>query len=265
MKSLKPLKKLGQNWLINPKILEFIVSAANIGPNDTVLEVGPGTGLLTEKLAETGAKIIAVEKDRRLVPALKEKFKNQKNVRIIESDILRFDLDQIKVEPWKYKLIGNIPYYLTSHLLRTVLEKWPKPKLILFTVQKEVAQRIVAKPPKMNMLALAVQFYAKAEIVKYISKGNFCPVPKVDSALIKIEPQAQTHPKTFTENFFKLAKAAYSGKRKQLLNSLSNNLKIDKKILSRALAQSGIAPTQRPESLSIEKWLKLTQLLFPEH
>lgn len=253
---------MGQNFLRNASILKSIVEMAEISASDTVLEVGAGTGLLTEKLAETGAKIIAVEKDRNLVPVLQTKFKNQKNVTMIEGDILRFDLNLIKVEPWKYKVVGNIPYYLTSQLLRRVLSEWPSPKLILFMVQKEVAQRIVAKPSKMSLLALSVRFYADAKILKYISKGNFRPVPKVDSALIKMTPKDQgPTEKEQVEKIMKLARLAFNGKRKQLLNSLSAGLSLPRAALGKKLQEAGIDEKRRPESLTLNEWRKLSQIL----
>ena len=255
-------KKLGQNFLKNTGILKSIVGMAEISADDIVLEVGAGTGLLTEKLAETSARIIAVEKDRNLIPILETKFKNQKNVTIIEGDILRFDLNLTKVEPWKYKVVGNIPYYLTSHLIRKVLEDWPTPKLILFMLQKEVAQRIVAKPPKMNLLALSVQLYADAQIMRSVSKKNFWPEPKVDSALIKILPKDRdAKEKNDIEKILKLARLAFSGKRKQILNSLSTGLKIPKEKLIGTLQEAGIDSKRRPESLEISEWLKLNQTL----
>lgn len=251
--------------------------AEEIAPEkgELILEVGPGEGILASILAQKGAQVLAVEKDHRLIPALKEKFKNQKNVTITEEDVLkfnqanpRFDLGIFKDQTLNstgYKVVGNIPYYITSHLLRMVLEDWPRPKLILFMVQKEVAQRITAKPPKMNLLALAVQFYAEAKIVKNVSKNNFRPVPKVDSALIKIIPKEKiAYTKEFQKNFFKLARAGFGNKRKQILNSLASNLKFDKSFVEGKLAAASIEPVRRAESLTIQEWTELTKLLFPE-
>ncbi len=261
--AFKPKKSLGQNFLINDEIYRFMVQEITPEKGEVILEVGPGTGILTAYLAASGAKVLAVEKDRRLIPVLKEKFKNQKNVKIIEGDILTFDPVELKVKPFKF--VGNIPYYLTSHLLRIVLEEWPRPKLILLMVQKEVAQRLTAQPPKMNLLALAVQFYAQAKIVKNVSRNNFRPAPQVDSALVKITPKNQLNfPKEFSHKFFQVARAAFGNKRKQILNGLVNNLKLNKTVVTKALTQAGINPARRPESLSIEEWEKLIKLLFPE-
>jgi len=262
---IKPKKSLGQNFLVNEKIYQFIVGETAPQKDEIIIEVGPGEGILTEYLAKSGAQIIAIEKDSRLVPILKEKFKEQKNVIIVEKDILKFSPQNYKLETGNYKLVGNIPYYLTSHLLRIVLEDWPKPKLILFMVQKEVAQRMVAKVPDMNLLALSVQFFAEVKIIKNVSKGNFRPAPKVDSALVKIIPKDHfDHDKLFQKNFFKLAQAAFQNKRKQILNSLVHNLKLDKVFTTQKLTEAKINPSRRPESLNLEEWEKLTKLLFQE-
>lgn len=227
---------------------------------EIVLEVGPGEGILAGILAQKGAKVITIEKDSRLIPVLKGK-----NFEVIEEDILKFDPKKYKLKEGEYKIVGNIPYYITSHLLRIVLEEWPKPKLILFMVQKEVAERITANPPKMNLLALAVQFYAEAKMVKRVSRNNFRPVPKVDSALIKITPKPSTTWKPgFQKNFFKTAHACFQNKRKQILSSLSNNLRLPKTTTEKALSEAGIDSNRRPETLNVEEWVKLTKLLFPE-
>src|SRR3989338_3838064 len=170
--SIIPKKSLGQNFLVNPRILNKIVEAAEISEKDTILEVGPGTGNLTQKLAEKAGKVIAVEKDRRLIEQLKEKFKDA-NAEIVEFDVLKLNIEtlieNLKLKIENYKIVANIPYYITSRFLRTVFEKWPKPELIVLTIQKEVAQRIMAKPaqagkpPHMNLLALSVQYYSEPE------------------------------------------------------------------------------------------------------
>ena len=255
-------KLLGQNWLVNPKIHEAILAAGEIGSSDTVLEVGPGTGLLTEHLVKTGARILAVEKDPKLVEILQEKFKNYKNVTIISDDILKFDHTQYKIPDKRYKLIGNIPYYLTSHLLRIALEKWPSPERLVLMIQKEVAQRIVAKPPQMSLLALSVQFYAETKIMRSVAKGNFRPTPKVDSAIIKITPRALSfEQKRLAPVLFKIARAGFEGKRKQILNSLSTNLNLPKADLENTLTQSQIDPHRRPETLNLQEWLNLSSSL----
>ena len=263
-----PKKSLGQNFLINQGILDKIVQATEIDPEDIVIEIGPGTGNLTEKLAERAGRVMAIEKDSRLIEPLKEKFKNT-NVEIIEGDALKINIGTListllskASGSWgDYKVIGNIPYYITSHLLKTIFEEWPKPKLIVLTVQKEVAKRIVAKPPNMNLFALSIQFYAEPKIVGYISRGSFRPMPKVDSAIIKLTPKNNEHGAMSTDHFFKLIKAGFSGKRKQLVNNLSKNFGMMKENLFKVFAQIGIKPDIRAENLSLDQWIELSKLM----
>ncbi len=254
--NIKPKKSLGQNFLVNQGVLDKIVEGAEVGPEDVVLEIGPGTGNLTLKLAKKAKRVIAIEKDRRLIEELREKFKNT-NVEIVEDDVLKLKIENLKLD--NYKIVANIPYYITSNLLRTVFEKWPKPKLVVLTVQKEVAQRIMAKPPHMNLLALSVQFYSSPTIIGYVSKGSFRPTPKVDSAIIKIIPKKDTPANK--DIFFKLIKAGFAGKRKQLANNLSKKLDLPKDKVIGVLKESGLDEKARAENLSLDKWAELSGFL----
>lgn len=256
-------KSLGQNFLSNPRILERIIEAGEVTPADTVLEIGPGTGNLTETLSQKAGRVIAVEKDQRLIEPLKEKFPAATNVHVIEGDILALPEDFFKtwnLETENYKVIANIPYYLTSHLLRVMLEDWPGPFLVVLMVQKEVAQRILATAPDMNLLALSVQFFATAELVQHVARGNFRPMPAVDSSVIKITPKA-TVPSISRTHFFALARAAFQEKRKQLANSLGKHLELDRRVLEEHLHAMDIPSTSRPEELSLGQWLTLTERL----
>ena len=258
--SITPKKSLGQNFLVNPRILDKIVAAAKISKEDVVLEVGPGTGNLTKKLAEKAGKVIAIEKDRRLIQELKNLFRGKKNVEIIEGDILKILPTTLNTQHSKYKIVANIPYYITSRFLRTVFEKWPKPKLIVLTIQKEMAQRITAKPPRMNLLALSVQFFAEPKIIGYITKENFRPRPKVDSTIIKLAPKEKL-PTDNHEKFFKIIRAGFSQKRKLLISNLEK-LAVNKNKLAEIFKKTEINPKSRAENLSIENWIKLTKILI---
>src|SRR3989344_603830 len=190
---VRPKKRLGQHFLRNKKILEEIARAAELSKRDIVLEVGPGHGELTEFLARRAKKVIAIEKDWELISQLREKFKDRANVEIREGDILKSKFLNLKSS---YKVVANLPYYITSRFLRTFLERKNKPKLMVLMVQYEFAKRICAKPPEMNLLALSVQAYAKPQFIRKVSRGNFSPPPEVDSAVIKITlgrpaPQAE--------------------------------------------------------------------------
>jgi 16S rRNA (adenine1518-N6/adenine1519-N6)-dimethyltransferase len=252
-----PIKRLGQNFLIDQNVLKKILEAAELLKRDIVLEVGPGIGNLTVELAKKAKKVIAVEKDKRMVEILKERLKEEKieNVEIVNEDILKF-LPSFKLK-WSYKVVANIPYYLTSRLIRNLLEMKRKPKLIVLMVQKEVAQRICAKPPKMNLLAVSVQFYAKPEIVSFVSKNCFWPRPKVDSAIIKISSIKKQKATKEEKLFFKIVKAGFSHPRKQLINNLSEGLRKDKKIVEEWLLSCSISPNKRAENLSVKDWKKI--------
>jgi 16S rRNA (adenine1518-N6/adenine1519-N6)-dimethyltransferase len=253
-----PSKRLGQSFLIDKKVLKKIVEVADLSKNDSVLEVGPGIGNLTIELAKKVKKVIAVEKDEKMVEILKERLKEKriKNVEIVNEDILKF-LPSFKLRR-SYKVVANIPYYLTSRLIRNLLEAKRRPKLIVLMIQKEVAQRICAKPPKMNLLAVSVQFYAKPEIVSFVSRNCFWPRPKVDSAIIKISNIKKQKPTKEEKLFFKIVRAGFSHPRKQLINNLSKGLKKNKKIVKEWLLNCGISPDKRAENLSIEEWKRLT-------
>lgn len=275
----RPSKGLGQNFLIDKNILDKIVDSAEIKPTDIILEVGPGLGVLTQELAKKAKKVIAVEKDETMIEILKETLKaasegeprkgrDFKNVEIINEDILQ--LEQIKQfkQLNHYKVVANIPYYLTSPLIRKFLETKNPPEEIILMLQKEVAQRICVKPPDMNLLAVSVQFYATPTIVSYVSKNCFWPAPKIDSAIIKITPQksfafAQGRKQIQRDLFFEVVKAGFSHPRKQLVNNLSslkssNGVKLDKVKISEWLLKNNLTKNQRAETLNISDWINLT-------
>ena len=250
---IHPNKVMGQNFLIDKNVLDKIIEAAEIKKDDTILEIGPGLGILTIELAKRAKKVIAIEKDKNLAEILNDELRIEgiENVEIIQGDILKLPDSKFLILD-SYKLVANIPYYLTSPLIRKFLEIKNKPSLMVLMIQKEVAQRICARPPKMSLLSVAVQFYAKPEIISIVSKNSFYPKPKVDSAIIKITPK--TFPKVDTEKFFELVKASFSSKRKML----KNNLKIDESILKKL----GLNPKIRAENLTIENWIKLYEEIY---
>lgn len=250
--NIRPSKRLGQNFLTDRGVLKKIIDAAELHPNDIVLEIGPGLGILTIELAKKTKKVIAVEKDKKLCHVLKENLENFKNIEIINDDILN---TKYEIQNTRYKLVANLPYYITSPVIRKFLETKNKPELMILMVQKEVGQRICAAPSKMSLLSVAVQFYAKPEIISYVSKKSFAPSPKVDSAIIKIKPQPI--PKINTKKFFNLVKAGFSSKRKFLINNLSRELKIVNCKLKIVFDQIELGQKLRAENLSIQDWLKL--------
>jgi len=225
---IRPLKSLGQNFLVNERVFDRIIRAAELSSNDIILEIGPGIGNLTLRLGERVKKVIAIEKDKKMYEVLKKMLENQnvKNIKVIEQDALKLDFSQYIQKP--YKLVANLPYYITSPVIRKFLELKKPPESMVLMVQKEVAQRICAKPPKMSLLAVSVQFYAKPKIISYVSKKSFWPRPKVDSAIIKIIPFKLSWSKKDIEKFFEIVKAGFSHPRKQLINNLSKGLNLEK-------------------------------------
>jgi len=242
-----------------------------------VLEIGPGHGALTEKLAAVCKQVIAIELDERLIELLHTKFVGNENVEIISGDILKINLPELvneKIfnlkaneasEAKSYKVVANLPYYITSPIIRLLLEtKYPPTEMVVM-VQKEVAERIVAKPGAMSILAVSVQYYAKAEFLFTVFKQSFEPMPKVDSAIIKMSvtsnQQLVTSDKEKTKKFFRIVKSGFSAKRKTLINNLSNGLQLEKKVVEEKLAQLGFSANTRAQELGVEDWRKLVVLL----
>ena len=254
---LIPSRNLGQNFLIDNNIIKKILDVSNPLKNDSILEIGSGVGNLTLELSKKAKQVIAVEKDEKMCIILKNL--NLKNVKIINKDILKVDFD--KEIPKKYKVIANIPYYLTSKLIRKLLESKNKPSDIILMIQKEVAERICKVKEKSNLLSLSVWFYAKPEIQFFVSKNSFYPKPKIDSAIIKITPYKKKYSKKFNEDFFKIIKAGFSHPRKQLINNFSEKFKKEKEPIKKWLVNNNIFPYQRAEEIDLKKWIKLTKNL----
>lgn len=250
-------KRLGQNFLIDKTTIKKVIKTADLQPTDIVLEIGPGIGTLTKEIAKKVKKVIAVEKDPGIYKVLKETLKDFKNIKIIQGDILKIKDLRLKIKD--YKIVANLPFYLTSPFIRKFLESEYPPKEIILIIQKEVAQRICARPPKTNLLAVSIQFYAKPKIISHISKKSFWPSPKVDSAIIKIIPHKNKFDVKLRERFSKIVKAGFSQSRKQLANNLSKRLKLNKEQVKTWLLKNNIQPHQRAETLNINGWIKLTK------
>lgn len=256
---LRPDKKLGQNFLQDDGALRKIVAAAEIGPGESVLEIGPGVGSLTRHLALAASRVTAVELDTRLLPALQSVVAPYENVTVIQGDILKLSPAAFGLGR-DYLVVANIPYNITSAILRHLLEKAPRPRRVVLTIQREVAERVCAGPGEMSLLALSVQVYGQPSIVAHIPAGAFFPAPNVDSAVLRIEilPEPRL-PFDQLETFFKLARAGFSQKRKTLRNSLAAGLEIEPLEAENILTHAGIEPRRRAETLSIEEWGKLVE------
>ena len=258
---VRPSKRLGQNFLIDKRIIKKVAEAANLRPKNIVLEIGPGIGNLTQELAKKVKKVIAIEKDPKMIEILKETLKDYENVEIIKGDILELDPRTYNLKAKIYKIVGNLPFYLTAPVIRKFLEAVEvKPRQMTFVIQKEVGQRICAKPPRMSILAVSVQFYAKPEIISYVSRKSFWPQPKVDGVILRITPLIGAFRKMINAGlFFKIVKAGFSHPRKQLINNLSKGLKFNREKVKDWLLKNNIQPNQRAETLTVKDWIVLTR------
>jgi 16S rRNA (adenine1518-N6/adenine1519-N6)-dimethyltransferase len=255
--NIRPSKRLGQNFLIKKESVDKLLGAAEVSKEDNILEIGPGLGALTFELARKAKKVIAIEKDKRLVEILRE-MNGFSNLKVFQGDVLKVDL-KLK----DYKVVSNLPYCISSHLIRNLLEKEKKPKLITLMIQKELAQRIKAKPPFMNLLALSTQIYADIETEGKISKKSFWPEPKVDSSIINIKPNNNYLKKIKDlDLFFKIIKAGFSHPRKKVLNNLSEVIELKKESIKEILEKNSINKESRAQELEIGKWINLCNSFY---
>lgn len=254
---IQPKKSLGQNFLVEPAGLMKVIDAAELSGSEEVLEIGAGLGSLTYLLAQTCARVTTVEIDRHMLEPLAEALKPFTNVQIVPGDILELDPATL-VSQENYVVVANIPYYITSAIIRHLLEANLKPSRIILTIQQEVAQRIVARDGKMSLLSLSVFVFGEPEIVSTIPAGSFFPAPDVDSAVLRI----RLHPEPLIRSsqldlFFKLAHAGFGQKRKTLRNSLSAGLSLPANEVEARLLEADIEPSRRAETLSMAEWARL--------
>lgn len=257
---IQPNKSLGQNFLIDSTHLHRVADAGQITQQDTVLEVGAGIGSLTRLLGNQAKEVLAIELDPNLIPILRNVTSSYQNIQIIQGDILKLDLEAL-LPATGYLVIANIPYYITSNLIRHLLETKERPSRIVLTIQKEVAERICAQPGDLSLLGLSVQVYGQPQILSRVPAGAFFPVPKVDSAIVHIKLfSSPVIPDEQLNVFFQLAKAGFSQKRKTLKNSLSAGLRQDRTTIEKLLLEANIEPRRRAETLSLDEWKSITSL-----
>lgn len=265
-RTARPRKGLAQHFLADHGALARIVDAAELGPDDIVIEVGPGRGVLTRALAARVRRVIAVELDAALCRELEREIAALGNVTIVQGDILGTDVAALLSPsggpPPPYKVVANIPYYITGAILRFFLEAARRPSRLVLLVQKEVAQSVVAGPGEMSVIGVSVQLYGSPRIMGYVPAEAFHPPPKVDSAILRIdvyvEPAAGVRD---TEAFFRIVRAGFSSRRKQIRNALANGLRVDVGVAGRWLVEAGIEATQRPQTLLVEEWARLTDVV----
>lgn len=256
---IQPKKSLGQNFIHDPNMLEKIVSSAELTAEDNVLEVGPGTGLMTERLAQVANRVVAVELDDRLQPVLEDTLEPFDNVQLIFQDILTVDVATI-MRPDPYVVVANVPYYITSAILRHLLENNHRPKRLLLTMQLEVAERLIAKPDDMSILAVSVQFFGQPRIITRLKPSVFWPRPDVDSAVVRIDTYTQPPVDAPNEKlFFRVVRAGFGQKRKQLRNALSSGLNLNSAAAEQLFANSGVDARRRAETLTLEEWASLAR------
>jgi len=271
---LRARKRLGQHFLIDEEVLKLTTSAAELTSADVVMEIGPGLGILTKELAKQAGWVIAVELDSKLAAILKQTLASFDNVTIINKDILRIEpsalIQEAKTrfppaikEPLSYKLVANLPYYITSPVLRHFLEASLKPQIMVIMVQKEVAEAIVAEPGQMSVLSISVQFYGQPRIISYVPAHCFYPAPEVDSAILQIAPYPQPAVTvTDDRSFFQLVRAGFSASRKQIGNSLAQGLGLPKAEALSLLTEADISPQRRAETLTLHEWARLWQVFI---
>lgn len=258
---IRPTKGLGQNFLVSEGALEKVARSAEIQPEDTVLEIGPGVGSLTRYLAAAARRVVAVELDAALLPALEEVVEPYQNVEIVHGDILKVNLAESIPEPG-YIVVANVPYYITSALLRHLLEADILPARLTLTLQREVAERICSKAGSMSLLALSVQVYGKPKIMAHIPPGAFYPRPKVESSVVRVDLYPESRiPAGDIDIFFLLIKAGFSQKRKTLRNTLSAGMRWTKEQSVEMLQKAEIDPQRRAQTLSIDEWAKLVDVV----
>ena len=249
---ITPRKGLGQHFLIDKDALKLIVSAASVDTNDTVLEIGPGLGVMTNLLTAASGRVIAVEADQALAELLAKDAPTNLDVR--SEDILTFNLAEIGTP---YKVVANLPYYLTSKIFRLLLESPTPPELMSLLVQREVAERVVAAPGQMSILALSVQYYATAQIMGIVERYKFWPPPQVDSAVLRIHRRSKPAFPADPDKLFRLIKAGFGEKRKQLKNSLAGGLNASVEVTAGIIKRARLAPMARAQELSLDDWQRL--------
>lgn len=257
---LRPATAAGQHFLLDEEVVASMVSAAGVGEGDTVLEIGPGFGVLTQALLNAGAEVVAVELDQRLVNYLQQRFRGEKRLTIIPGDIFKVNIPEV-FNDRPYHLVANLPYSATSLVLRNFLTLSPQPEQLVVMIQKEVAERVTAEPGAMSLLSVMAQYYSTPAYLFEVPKTSFYPAPAVTSAVIACTDIHQPDSDE-VKRVFRLAKAAFAGKRKQLHNTLQSFAGTSPEELDKKLKKTGISPTARPQELGVDDWRRLAKNLL---
>jgi 16S rRNA (adenine1518-N6/adenine1519-N6)-dimethyltransferase len=258
---IEPKRERGQHFLVNRNIQAKIIQVAALDPQATVLEIGPGLGSLTEGLIRSCGQVIAVELDRRLARFLGWRFKGESKLRVIQDDIRTVNLPELGLRDRAYDLVSNLPYQITSLVLRNFLSLLPRPRRITLVIQREVAERLIAPKGKKSLLAISVEYFSTVRLHTLIPATAFWPKPEIESALITLDPLASRDGLDESE-FFRVVRAGFSSRRKQLHNSLAAGLQLDQMEILKNLEKSSINPKTRAQDLALEDWMRLTRVLF---
>lgn len=256
-----PSKSKGQNFLIDGNIVNKIIASSNLKSDDVILEIGPGLGFLTEKLLSSAGKVIAIELDRKASSMLRERFAKEiksDKLSLVEEDVLKVNFSTIGLSDFKFKLVANLPYSITSKIFRLFLEAGPRLSEMVVMIQKEVARRIIAKPGDMSLLSLSVQLYSDPEVLFDVSPNCFWPAPEVDSSVIKLKLKKDVNPADY-KLMFRLARMGFASKRKQLHNNLSGGLSKDNEAIKKIISELGWNEKIRAQDLSVPDWVTLSK------
>jgi 16S rRNA (adenine1518-N6/adenine1519-N6)-dimethyltransferase len=257
---LKVRKGLGQHFLVDAEVLSLIVATADLKPDDMVVEVGPGLGILTKELAQRAGGVVAIELDDGLAALLKKTLAAYQNVTVVNADVLKIEPKEV-IKGRDYKVVANLPYYITSPVLRHFLETSAKPQTMVVMVQREVAEAIAAKPGDMSLLSVSVQFYGEPKIISIVPPESFYPAPEVSSAIVRIDVYPKPKVDVDEKGFFDTVRAGFAAPRKQLANSLAKGLGREKASVLPFLQKANIDPQRRAETLTIEEWAGLFRAL----
>ena len=253
----------GQNFLIDETVVEKMIQIAAVKSTDHILEIGPGFGILTKRLADQAKSVTAIEIDKKLVQVLSEILSDKPNVKVIEGDVLKIFPDLIKSLPTDYRIVANLPFQITSHFLRKFLDTVKKPKDMVLIVQKELAARICAEPGQMSLISLAVQLYGSPQIKKLIDRSSYWPSPRVDTVILKISNISQGSAEKLSQpqliNFWRIARIGFSSRRKQLHNNLAAGLKKNNDQIKEIISKIGLNSHCRPQELAVNDWIQLFQ------
>lgn len=268
MEKVKPKKALGQNFLRNTDIIGGIVRVADVGKDDQVLEIGPGDGALTAHLVSRAGRVSAIELDADLIPRLSERFKESDNLSLLEGNILELDVNQYLseagFEDGRYKVVANIPYYITAPIIRMLLSLSIRPERIVLMVQEEVADRLAAHPGDMSIVSVMAQYYADVRKEIFVPKTAFYPVPKVDSTVISLVPK-RPFDRDGDRKLFRVVRAGFAARRKTLSNNIASSFRIPRGEVETMLSVLGLDPMVRAQELHIEDWERLADMIAARH